>query len=339
MDIQQRILELVEEQGEVTSKQLQEETGVSRQAIHKHIKQLRKAGKIDKIGRTRGVKYVRAGGRVVEHTLERTYDNDDLEEDQVFREIELDLNLENEVNVPAYDVLYYAFTEMLNNAIEHSGSEKIRVTFELKEYDARFVVKDHGIGVFENIRQKFELDSERAALLELMKGKATTDPERHSGEGIFFTSRMADRMELSSHKLELTFDNRRDEIVSGDIHRHGGTQVRFEISRNTRQTPADVFDEYSGEEFDFEFSQTDVRVSLYRPGKEQYVSRSEARRLLQRLDDFQRIELDFEGIGAIGQAFADQVFRVFAERHPEVQIDVKNASEAVEAMIEHVRST
>ena len=52
-----------------------------------------------------------------------------------------------------------------------------------------FIVNDSGIGIFRNIMQKRNLKSELEAIQDLMKGKTTTMPESHSGEGIFFTSK------------------------------------------------------------------------------------------------------------------------------------------------------
>ena len=69
-----------------------------------------------------------------------------------------------------------------------------------------------------------------------------------------------------------------------------------------------------------------------------YVSRSEAKRLLVNLDRFSEIELDMRNVQQVGQGFADEIFRVFTSKHPEIVIRAINASQAVEAMIRHVSS-
>ena len=93
------------------------------------------------------------------------------------------------------DIWYYAFTEIMNNAIDHSGGDQIR--FEIRK-DALYTeisITDNGVGIFHNIQDYFRkksgisLNSEQAAM-ELYKGRLTTDPARHSGEGIFFVSKM-----------------------------------------------------------------------------------------------------------------------------------------------------
>jgi hypothetical protein len=67
--------------------------------------------------------------------------------------------------------------------------------------------------------------------------------------------------------------------------------------------------------------------------KEYLVSRSQAKRVLARFDGIEDVSLDFEDVDEIGQAFADEIFRVFANRHPEVVLKVMNANEHVQQMI------
>ena len=50
------------------------------------------------------------------------------------------------------------------------------------------------------------------------------------------------------------------------------------------------------------------------------MSRSQARRILARAERFKEVILDFTGVKEIGQGFADEVFRVFAKEHPDVNI-------------------
>lgn len=48
---------------------------------------------------------------------------------------------------------------------------------------------------------------------------------------------------------------------------------------------------------------------------------------------FDEALLDFKGVRSIGPAFADEIFRVFAAAHPNVQLIAINANEQVTAMI------
>ena len=115
-----------------------------------------------------------------------------------------------------------------------------------------------------------------------------------------------------------------------------GTTVRFEIRRDSRRKLEDVFGEFAPREFDYRFEKTRVLVKLL---QSDYVSRSEAKRLVLNLDKFAEIDLDMRGVRRLGQGFADEVFRVFAAKHPRIRVCVLNANPNVAAMVRHVGGT
>jgi len=197
----------------------------------------------------------------------------------------------------------------------------------------RFSIKDPGIGVFHSIAEKFNLEDEQAAMIELIKGKTTMQPHAHSGEGIFFVSRSADRFVLRSHRLQIEWDRDRDDVFVSDPRYMKGTLAQFEIRKDSRTRLEDVFAEFAPEQYDFKFEKTRVLVKLL---QREYVSRSEAKRLLHNLDKFSEIELDMREVTSVGQGFTDEIFRVFASAHPGIDIRTINAGKAVEAMIRHV---
>ena len=67
------------------------------------------------------------------------------------------------------------------------------------------------------------------------------------------------------------------------------------------------------------------------------VSRSQAKRLCNRFEEFEIVELDFEGISEIGQGFAHKIFVFFQNTHENVSIIPINTSEDVMRMINHVK--
>ena len=229
--------------------------------------------------------------------------------------------------------MHYAFTEILNNAIDHSISDRCKIEVRLDATKLTFTIRDIGIGVFSSIAEKFDLQDEHAALIELIKGKTTTQPHAHSGEGIFFVSRSADRFVLRSHRLQIEWDRDRDDVFVSDPRFLKGTLAQFEIRRDSRTRLENVFAEFAPEEYDYQFQKTRVLVKLLR---RDYVSRSEAKRLLHNLDKFSEIELDMRDVESVGQGFADEIFRVFALAHPGISIRTINAGDAVAAMIRHV---
>ena len=70
--------------------------------------------------------------------------------------------------------------------------------------------------------------------------------------------------------------------------------------------------------------------------REQLISRSIARRILSNIEKFKIVFLDFNGVKTIGQAFADEIFRVFRNKHKEITILPINMNEEVKFMIKRV---
>lgn len=79
-------------------------------------------------------------------------------------------------------------------------------------------------------------------------------------------------------------------------------------------------------------------VSLAQAQNETLVSRSQAKRVLARLERFKEVLLDFKRVTSIGPAFADEIFRVFRSTHPAVHLVVVNASDEVQKMIRRAES-
>lgn len=99
-----------------------------------------------------------------------------------------------------------------------------------------------------------------------------------------------------------------------------------------------VFDRFASDDQAFGFSKTHVPLSLATYSDEDLVFRSQARRLLARLRDFNEVLLDFDGVEMIGQAFADEIFRVYDRNHPKVDVIAININEQVEKKILRVQN-
>ncbi|MFH0834705.1 MAG: STAS-like domain-containing protein, partial [Patescibacteria group bacterium] len=68
-----------------------------------------------------------------------------------------------------------------------------------------------------------------------------------------------------------------------------------------------------------------------------HISRSQARRVLAGLEKFKVIVFDFDKVPMIGQAFADEIFRVFHDKHPQIRLETANMNEGVEFMIKRAK--
>ena len=328
-----RILKYLGSHPGAGGKALREHLGVSRQALSVHLRDLVREEKIVKSGSTRGASYQLAGSQPQPRKASRRAVLEGLDESLVYDELATRLNLGSELRGNVRALVRYGFTEMLNNAIDHSKAETCNVSLEIDSAKVAFDVKDRGVGAFHSIASKFSLPDEEAAMIELLKGKTTTAPERHTGEGIFFTARAADELTLRSHRLQLEWSKSRDDVFVSERRHIEGTHVSVTLFHATRRRLEDVFREFAPADYDYEFQKTRILIRLLR---RDYVSRSEAKRLLTNLDKFREVRLDFRDVQSVGQGFADEVFRVFAREHPDVLFVPARASPAVLAMLRHV---
>ncbi len=316
--------------------------GVTRQAVFRHLQGLLREGKILRQGTSRktafyvlnspgAIRSLQKEGR----SFRKRYRTEGLKEDSVYEELRRQPHLLNLLSEEARTIFHYAFTEMLNNAIDHSRTRFVDVEVHSSPHLATFSVTDRGLGVYENIQKKKGLADEMEALQDLLKGKQTTLPEYHSGEGIFFTSKAADRFILESHRKRLTMNNQLPDIFVEDTHFRNGTRVIFELNPKTKRKLEDVFRQYTKE--DYQFQKSRVTVKLFQEGEE-YMSRSQAKRLLHSLERFQEVILDFQGVRTIGQGFADEIFRVYPSQHPEIKFVPVNGNENILFMIDRAKA-
>ncbi|HVR61607.1 MAG TPA: DUF4325 domain-containing protein [Polyangia bacterium] len=326
-----------------TVRDIAEAAGVSRQAAHRPLARWRQDGALISDGKGRATRYrgvaatvtVQEGRTLVAQAeFDRSYPLAGLAEDAVWHDVDTRLRrLSSPIFRNARSIMQYALTEMVNNSIDHSGARQVRVRAGADERRAWFEVEDGGVGAFERMREGLGLADPLAGLQEISKGKRTTQPARHSGEGLFFTSKIADEFELVANGLRWVVDNRRDDQAVGTAPRRPGTTVRFEVASDKRERLEDVFARYT---HDFEFDTTRTVVKLFSYGV-RFVARSEARRLLDDLARFRHVILDFAGVESVGQGFVDEVFRVWAGAHPEVELTAENMSAPVAFMVGRAR--
>ncbi|MCR5755621.1 MAG: DUF4325 domain-containing protein [Acetatifactor sp.] len=277
------------------------------------------------------------------------YDNVNLEEDVIFRNDFFPYLKDLPENVQ--HIWTYAFTEILNNAIEHSKSETIYISMEKDYLTTKMWILDRGIGIFNNIvqymKEKYSRDDINIedAVVELFKGKLTTAKESHSGEGIFFTSRMMDSFYILSSNTFFSHDNILDYTVKEFINKgpsdvlstgvNCGTVVFLQMSNYSKKTAKEVFDMFAPMDIGFVKTSIPIKHACCEFGYP--VSRSQARRLCTRFDEFEEVILDFDGVDNIGQAFAHEIFNVFQRNHPNLKLIVENAVPYVENMIKRVQ--
>jgi anti-sigma regulatory factor (Ser/Thr protein kinase) len=301
---------------------------MSRQAVHRHLRSLLQQHALCVLGTTRARRYSLAP--LVQWT--QIYPLATIEaEDRVWRQEIRPLLGTLPDNV--LQIWSHGFTEIVNNAMEHSSGHEVRIHVTKTAVMTDIMIADDGEGIFTKIQRELGLEDARHAVLELAKGKLTTDPAHHTGEGIFFASRMFDDFSILSGNVYFSYlrQHAQDWILEQQTFQEG-TSVSMRLKNNSSRTTKEVFDAFtSGDEYGF--TKTVVPVRLARYGDEQLISRSQAKRLLARIDRFKMVVLDFAGVDMIGQAFADEVFRVFQNDHPHIALVPFQANSLVQQMI------
>jgi anti-sigma regulatory factor (Ser/Thr protein kinase) len=322
--VEARVRALCAAAGRLSAGELAAELGVTRQAAHRHLAGLVRTGVLEPHGAGRGAHYRLAAAPSSRRVLPIA----GLEEDVLWRTLVAE---EPALALPetAAAIARYALTEMVNNAIDHARASWLEIEIRPAPPLLRIELQDDGVGVFHRVATHLGLASKLHAIGELVKGRFTTDPERHTGEGIFFTSKAVERFALASDGLCWLCDNRAEDFVIRESRIVKGTRVGLAIDPATERRLKELFDAFTE---DFAFTRTRIVVRLFEHGAE-FVSRSEAKRLLLGLERFREVVLDYAGVRGVGQGFADEVARVWPAAHPEVRVLHERMNDEVAFML------
>lgn len=322
------LLAHVQKAGAISTDEAMLELNVSRTTAQRRLRGLVSEGRLEREGAGRAARYV-----LPQRRWERSLDQ--LTEDRLWSEVRpavRDLGLtEHELGAVGYTV-----TEMVNNAIDHSQGTHVTVTAARSAEGVQLEVIDNGIGVFRHVRETVDLPDDVEAVFVLEKGRFTTQPERHCGEGIFFSSKIPCRYRLESGRIAWITDNdAKDTTIEWLREPRSGTRVVMVFRHGSVPALADVFRQWTDPDtLAFDRTRTTVRLALFGV---QLLSRSEARRITTGLEKFRHVTVDFTGVDLVGQGFCDEVFRVFAASHPQVVLQPVGMNESVGFMVDRAR--
>lgn len=342
ISIEDKIINILNSnQAGLRSSDIAKKLGVSRVTILNHISNLESNGDIIRFLNGPKTWYIAKGSEefLLKNGLSfwKIYQNKKLEEQTALDEVEKRMLNKLKLSDQAKSIFGFSFAEMMNNAIEHSGSKRIRVEVFIQGEILVCSIEDYGIGAFANIQKKNELPTEIEAAREVLKGKITTEEKGHSGQGIFFTSRMTDHFIIQSHKNAIVVNNeKKPTILIESLKKHvQGTKVFFTINQKTHRHTSAIFNKYSEAEAGG-FNTTEVYIKLYTKA-DYLVSRSQARRIVSNLEKFSKVILDFTDVKNIGQGFADEIFRVFKNKHSDIELVPINMSPDVKFMVDRAK--
>lgn len=320
------ILEKITQHDPSVTKTVSETMGINQNTVHTYIKELIQQGVIRRTKRGQ-YELVR---REYEYRLKRS--KGELDSDiYAYKHCLEEFLRDYPKNVR--EIWEYAFSEMINNVMDHSLASEANIRVILDSVRTAVIISDNGVGIFRKIQEYFNFESLDEAICELFKGKLTTDSVNHSGEGVFFSSRMMDDFFILSDGKVFCI-NKYEESSLIDIcdSTASGTCVYMSLSNTSSKKAREIFDRYA--DVDSGFTKTSIPLKNIYDGSP--VSRSQAKRLCNRLDRFSEVMLDFDGLDWMGQGFAHQLFVVFAREHPEIRLLPRNMSPAVEKMYRHV---
>lgn len=325
------IRELIDARGSIANRDVVEalDDVLSRQAVHQHLAAMVEDGELERVGAGRAVRYRRA---VLER---RTLPTDGLAEDQLWADLAADVDALASLPEDVTATVAYIVTEMVNNVIDHSGSDTVTVTVRTDDPYLVIDIADRGVGIFAKVAAALGSDDPMDAVVRLSSGRFTTAPDRHTGEGIFFSSRAAHQFIVVANGVRWTVDNERDDWGAGRAEPRDGTLVRFRLDPARARSLAEVFAPHTDD--DYQFTKTSTRVALAGVGVH-LISRSEAKRIATGLDQFDHVVVDFAGVSDVGQGFADELFRVWSDAHPDVTLEPVNMDRPVAFMIERART-
>ena len=328
-EIKMYILENISQNAAEISKSVSETFSINQNTVHKYINELAAEGIITRIKRGQYALVTRT------HEYDLSRQNGDLRTDTYAYEHYL-LPHMTDLRTDTLSIWDYVICEMLNNVMDHSSAEHFKLILEQNYLTTRLYIIDNGVGIFDKIKNHFDFASLDEAICELFKGKLTTDSDNHSGEGIFFSSKLMDDFFIISGGKIFTSNKYDDSLIlSLASAPASGTTVIMSLSNYTHKKAKEVFDMYSND--DGEFIKT--RLPLKNIFAASPVSRSQANRICSRLEKFKEVTLDFDELQWMGQGFAHQLFVVFAKKHPEINLQPINMNEDVAKMYHHVMAS
>lgn len=326
----QRVRQMVGNRGEVQNRNVARALRVSPATAHRLLQALVVGGTLQRIGQGRAARY-----RL--RPVRRRFRLASLDEHRVWDQIGAEIARTRPLPPDAARSLAYAVSEILNNAIDHSRGRHVDVMVAFEKGGATVTtVQDDGIGVFRRVCEDFGFPTPQDAIVQLEKGRLTSDPDRHSGEGLFFSSKAVTRFRIESQRVAWVVDNQAKDsgIAPSDVRR--GTRVRLEAVPGAMPRLEDLFASYTDRDT-LQFTRTRSTVKLVGLGQV-LVSRSEAKRVLARLTEFRHVTLDFSGVEVVGQGFCDEILRVFARAHPKVTFNPVGMNHAVAFMVARARA-
>jgi len=234
--IRRFILENVEAYPSSIAKQTTDKFGITRQAVSKHVILLLSSGILEGQGMTQSRHYWLKVLNEKSITLSLKNQLDE----QVVWQKEIAPRLSN-LPSRVINIWHDGFTNILNNAIVHSGGQKVAITLKQTAVTTEIGIVDDGEGIFNQIKNAHKLDNEKQAMLALSKGKLTTNTKNQAGKGISFAVKKFDDFVIASGETFFAPKHPKDWNPEPLRPQKNGTLVLMKLYNKTVLTSKEVF--------------------------------------------------------------------------------------------------
>ena len=299
--------------------------GVSRQAVNRHMINLIKENKIVAHGNTKGRHYE----LMPQANYSKKISMEDIKGSRKFLD---DFILPHIELLPKniYEIFEYSAGSLINNIVDHAKATSVYFKIFINHEEAHLVLTDNGVGLFENIYKGLSLSSTQMAAMEIAKGNVTTDPDRHSGDELNTIIHLFDKAIIDSANKSLRYFNNNNCWEINPSRHQNGTRIHLQINPNSDRTCADVFHRI----FKKEKKKIRIPLNLLNMSEKKIVnSRSYAENILRNIDNYKKIEFDFNKIDLISPAFADELARKTKEKNQFADIAWMNTNKTVEMLL------
>ncbi len=322
----EKILKFISEKKTVNGTLLRTHFGVSRQAINIHIQKLVEMGKVVRLGSKTGTIYVYAEdneikGKARAKKYYRTVKG--LNPNEVFNYYSESLVLKDILNKNAYEIIKYAFISILNNALKYSETKILFIYMEVKEKNISFIIRDYGIGIFYALQKIINVKSEYLALASFITGNIKGMDKKT----VFFLSKLADKFQIKSHRLNVVFNNLNNSIVAESIMKKRGSYIKFTIKRRTNKR-LDKYKKGIKQEAPY------LTLKLFRKGKRYVLTQLKLMAFLNGFDRFDRLTLDIMGEKRVPEYVYGMVSEFLSKRGKSRDVNIKNAPKSFIKMLE-----
>ena len=298
--------------------------GISRQAMHKHMKSLIDDKKVIAIGNTKG-RYYKLNPSV--NFTKNFPITNDISAFIILNSILPNMTfLRNNI----FEIFEFSIGALLNNVFDHSNANSIYFKLYINHRDSHFILSDDGIGIFNKIKTGLELANTRMAGLELAKGNITTDPTNHSGDELNAIIHLFDEVTIDSSGNSLKFFNDNNEWLIQNSKQLHGTRIHLKIDTQSKRSCAKIFELI----FKKKHRHISIPLKLLELGDYKIINcRSQVKNLLRNIKNYKIIEFDFQKIDLIGPSFADALVRKTKEYNKYANIEWINTNPTVDLLM------